>query len=141
MPNLASSEQGLADFEAQPGSPSSCRVARRSRSSASSTKQRSQPRIRRPCNRREAEAVEREERERAKRLVAQTEAARTSLRLQDVATRYWTEVGEHHRDSQRTWYQLARLIEHFGKEKLLTDISDDDVAGLVAWRRVRMMAS
>jgi len=135
LPNLASSEQGLADFEAQPGSPSSCRVARRSRSSASSTKQRSQPRIRRPCNRREAEAVEREERERAKRLVAQTEAARTSLRLQDVATRYWTEVGEHHRDSQRTWYQLARLIEHFGKEKLLTDISDDDVAGLVAWRR------
>jgi integrase len=86
-------------------------------------------------NRREAEAIERKEREQAKRHVAQTEAARTSLRLHDVATRYWTEVGEHHSDSQRTWHQLGRLIEHFGKDKLITDITNDDVAKLVAWRR------
>jgi integrase len=84
---------------------------------------------------REAEAVERTERERARRHVAQQRMVRTSLRFQDVATRYWTEVGEHHRDSQRTWHQLGRLIEHFGKDKLLTDITDDDVAKLVAWRR------
>ena len=38
---------------------------------------------------REAEKVEAREREKAKRLVAQTEAARTSLRLDDVAGRYW----------------------------------------------------
>jgi hypothetical protein len=41
--------RGLRILKRQPGSPSSCRVARRSRSSASSTKQRSQSRIHRPC--------------------------------------------------------------------------------------------
>ena len=44
---------------------------------------------------REAEAVERAERERAKATVAQLQAARTSLRLDDVAGRYWNEVGQH----------------------------------------------
>jgi integrase len=85
--------------------------------------------------RREAKAVEHTEREKAKRHVAQTEAARTSLRFQDVATRYWTEVGQHHRDSQRTWHQLGKLVEFFGQDKLLTEINDDNVARLVAWRR------
>jgi integrase len=84
---------------------------------------------------REAKAVEHIEREKAKRHVAQTEAARTSLRLQDVATRYWTEVGQYHRDSRRTWHHLGKLVEFFGQDKLLTDITDDDVARLVAWRR------
>ena len=42
LPTLASAhEQGFVDFEAPIGSPSSCRGARRSRSSASSTRQRS----------------------------------------------------------------------------------------------------
>jgi integrase len=86
-------------------------------------------------NRREAERVETAEREKAKRHVAQVEAARTSLRLQDVATRYWAEVGEHHSGSQNTWRQLGLLIEHFGKDKLLTEITDADAARLVAWRR------
>jgi integrase len=85
--------------------------------------------------RREAEAVEREERERAKRHVAQSEAARTSLRLQDVAARYWTEVGEHHSGSTNTWHKIGKLVEFFGKDKLLTEITDSDVADLVAWRR------
>jgi integrase len=84
---------------------------------------------------RKAEAVARAERERAKQQVVQIKAARTSLRLQDVATRYWTEVGQHHRDSQRTWHQLGKLAEFFGQDKLLTDVIDDDVARLVAWRR------
>ncbi len=39
--------------------------------------------------RREAEAVERAEREKAKALIAQTEHAHTSLRFDDVAGRYW----------------------------------------------------
>jgi hypothetical protein len=87
--------------------------------------------------RREAEKVEAVERERAKQHVVQTEAARTSLRLDDVAGRYWREVGQHHagHGAGNTWRELARLIEFFGKDKLITEITGDDVARLVAWRR------
>jgi integrase len=85
--------------------------------------------------RREAEAVERTEREKAKRYVAQTRTAATSLRLDDVAGRYWSEVGQHHAGARNTERQLGYLIEHLGKDKLLTDITGDDVARLVAWRR------
>src|SRR5262245_12829854 len=87
------------------------------------------------ANKREAEVVERQERERAKLLVAQTEHARTSLRLDDIAGRYWQEVGQHHAGAIGTEHRLALLIEFFGKDKLLTAITSDDVAKLVAWRR------
>ena len=43
---------------------------------------------------REAEAIERQERDKAKQVVAD-QAARTSLRLDDVAGRYWQETGQH----------------------------------------------
>jgi hypothetical protein len=87
--------------------------------------------------RREAEAVERTERERAKQHVAQLQASRTSLRLDDVAGRYWQEVGQHHvgDGARNTWRELSRLIEFFGKDKLLTEINGDDMVKLVAWRR------
>jgi len=86
---------------------------------------------------REAEKIEAAERERAKQHVAQTEHARTSLRLDDVAGRYWQEVGQHHvgEGANNTWRELTRLIEFFGKDKRLTEITSDDVARLVAWRR------
>jgi hypothetical protein len=85
--------------------------------------------------RREAEKVEAAEREKAKRLTAQLAAAKTSLRLDDVAERYWQEVGQHHAGADGTEHRLALLIEFFGKDKLLTDITGDDVARFVAWRR------
>jgi integrase len=85
--------------------------------------------------RREAEAVERAEREKAKRRVADLEAAKTSLRLDDVADRYWLEVGQHHRGADNTERQLGYLVEFYGKDKLLTEVTGDDVAKLVAWRR------
>jgi integrase len=84
---------------------------------------------------RAAEAVERTEREKARALIAQEEAARTSLRLDDIAGRYWSEVGQHHAGAGNTWKQLGRLNDFFGKEKLITEITGDDVAKLVAWRR------
>jgi len=84
---------------------------------------------------REAEKVEAEERERAKLLVAQAEYARTSLRLDDVAGRYWTEHAQHLAGAQQTEGLLGVLLDYFGKDKLLTEIIDDDVAKLVAWRR------
>lgn len=85
--------------------------------------------------RREAEAVERSERERAKATVAQLQAAKTSLRLDDVAGRYWNEVGQHTTGAADTHRVLGYLLNHFGKDKLLTDINGDGVARLVAWRR------
>jgi integrase len=85
--------------------------------------------------RREAEKVEAAERERAKAFVAQTEAARTSLRLDDVAGRYWSEHAQHLAGAPNAEGHLAVLIEYFGKDTLVTDITDDDVTKLVAWRR------
>jgi integrase len=85
--------------------------------------------------RREAEAVERAEREKAKQHVAQARTARTSIRLDDLAGRYWQEVGQHHAGAGNTERQINYLIEFFGKDKLLTEIIGDDVTRLVAWRR------
>jgi integrase len=85
--------------------------------------------------RREAEAVERAEREKAKLRVAQQQAARTSLRLDDIAGRYWEEIGQHHAGSANTWREIALIIQFLGKDKFVTDITGDDVARLVAWRR------
>ena len=86
-------------------------------------------------SRREAEKVEQSARERAKQQLAQTKAATTSLQLDDVAGRYWTEIGQHHSGAGNTWRDLGRIVSYFGPTKLLTEIADDDVARLVAWRR------
>jgi integrase len=62
-------------------------------------------------------------------------AVKTSLRLDDVAGRYWSAVGQHNACKRNTWKRLSLLIEFFGKNKLITDITDDDVRALIAWRR------
>jgi integrase len=84
---------------------------------------------------REAEAVERAERQKAKRYLAQARAAATSLRLDDVAGRYWQEIGQHHAGADNTERQIGFLIAFLGKDKVLTEITGNDVAKLVAWRR------
>jgi integrase len=86
-------------------------------------------------NRREAEAVEGKEKETAKRRIAEQQGASTSLLLDHVIDRYWQEVARHHAGAKNTWTHLERLIDFLGKDKLLTEITDDDVARLVAWRR------
>jgi integrase len=86
-------------------------------------------------NRREAETIERAERERAKQQAAQSNAAKASLQLDDVAGRYWTEVGQHHAGAGNTWRDISRLVDYFGPTRLLTEITDDEVSRLVAWRR------
>jgi integrase len=86
-------------------------------------------------NRREAEAAEQVERERAKQRIAQSSAASTSLKIDDVAGRYWREVGQHHASADNTWRDVSRLVDYFGATTLLTEITNDDVARLVAWRR------
>jgi integrase len=84
--------------------------------------------------RREAEVIERAEREKAKQTVAQFKAAKTSLRLDDVAGRFWADA-QHYAAARNIWKRLSLLIEHFGRDKLITDIGDDDVRALIAWRR------
>ena len=58
-----------------------------------------------------------------------------SLQINHVAARYWNQIGQYHAGSDTTERDLARLVEYFGKSKLLTEISGTDVAQLVAWRR------
>jgi integrase len=86
-------------------------------------------------NRREAEAVEKTEKEKAKKRIAEQEGATVRLDLDSVCDRYWMEVGQHHAAANSTWCDLCRLIDYFGATKLITEINDDDVTRLVAWRR------
>jgi integrase len=87
------------------------------------------------ASRREAEKFERLERARVKKHAEQVGASEASLRLDDVAGRYWNEVGQHHAGADNTERLIGYLIEFFGKDILLTEISGSDVAKLVAWRR------
>lgn len=91
-------------------------------------------------NRREAEQVERDEREKAKQLAARAQAGAAFLTLDAAAGRYWSEVGQHHVGSDTTWRDLERLISYFGPAKSLHEIHDDDVAKLIAWRRGHRVA-
>ncbi len=86
-------------------------------------------------NERDAAAVEKAKRKKAKQAQAAARAAATSLKINDVAGRYWEEIGQHHAGRDNTWRDLERLVEYFGPETLLTEIGDDEVAKLVAWRR------
>jgi site-specific recombinase XerC len=85
-------------------------------------------------NKREAEAVEQVQRERAEQQ-GKIKTAPTSTKLDAVAGRFWEEIGKHHVGAETTWRDIERLIGYFGATKLLTEIKDDDVAKLVAWRR------
>jgi len=89
----------------------------------------------RESERRKAEAVEAAERDKARTAARAARGATNSLKLDDVADRYWLEVGQHHAGSGDTKSGLARLLEFFGPHRLLSEIGDDDVAQLVAWRR------
>jgi integrase len=85
-------------------------------------------------SKREAEAFERTERDRAKQQAKLAPSA-VSTKLDDVAGRYWSEIGQHHVGADTTWRDIERLIGYFGSTKMLTEITDDDVARMVAWRR------
>jgi integrase len=84
---------------------------------------------------REAKKVEAIERDKALERVKAMHAAEASLAIDHVAERYWQAIGQHHVNATDTERDLARLVDYFGKAKLLTDITDADVMKLVAWRR------
>ncbi|MCP4284080.1 MAG: hypothetical protein GY792_06470 [Gammaproteobacteria bacterium] len=84
-------------------------------------------------SRREAEAVERGERERAKELLKIATGVVEALTIDMAAGRYWTEVGKYHADAAGTWRDLERLIGYFSAEKRLVDITNDDVTSGLHW--------
>lgn len=86
-------------------------------------------------NEREARRVEQDEIEKAERQIKASRRSSTSLEIDDVAGRYWREVGQYHAGATDTWAALERLVEYFKPTTLLTEIHDDHVAKLVAWRR------
>jgi integrase len=87
-------------------------------------------------NRKAAEAVERELRAKGTAdLEAQKRSGNGPLTLDIAAARYWVEVGQYHAGAATTKRDLARLIGRVGKNKRLDEITDRDVADLVAWRR------
>jgi hypothetical protein len=82
-------------------------------------------------NKRQAQEVEKAERAKAKERV-KTDRRALRLTIDAAAGRYWTEVGQHHACGAETWINLERLVGYFGKDKLLDEITDDQVAQLVA---------
>ena len=86
-------------------------------------------------NRKDAEKFEAIEREKAKTLVKAMRRSRASILIDDVADRLWNDSAQYDADADATATNLARLIEHFGKTKPLTDINHNEAKLMVAWRR------
>ena len=85
-------------------------------------------------SKRAAEEVERPERDKARAAVDQL----GRLDLAPARRRRRTLLAgdrQHHAGAANTWKLVERLVEFFGKDRLITDITGDDVAQLVAWRR------
>lgn len=86
-------------------------------------------------SRREAEAVERDKRADARALVAEGIALDKPDTWELASSRYWLEVGQHHKNADTTLKALAWLSRHIGKATRLHDIDDNRIAALVLRRR------
>jgi len=88
------------------------------------------------ANRREAQKVEDKARERARLEVTAARAGGDRPMTVGMATsRYWDEVGQHHKAADTTLHDLLELEKRFGAETPLTAINNDAVARAVAARR------
>jgi integrase len=87
-------------------------------------------------NRKEAEVAEKQLKASVRADLDRAKAGQGApLTIDHAAGRYWSEVGKHHAGSATTFRDIERLIAYFGKNKRLDEITDADVAALVAWRR------
>lgn len=86
-------------------------------------------------SKREAEAVERLKRDEARTAVAEGLALDKPDTWELASSRWWLEVGQHHKNSETTLKSLDWLTRHVGRDRRLRDIDDNFVAGLVARRR------
>ncbi|WP_262299024.1 tyrosine-type recombinase/integrase [Microvirga sesbaniae] len=91
--------------------------------------------------RRSAQAVERRLKDEAKARLVAEKARRAAWggkeppTMGHVVARYWTEVGQFHGTPKTTWWALEWLVDHFGEATLLTDITSERIAQMVAHRR------
>jgi integrase len=85
---------------------------------------------------RKAQAHERLKRAEAAAQVAEGIALDKPATWELASSRYWLEVGQHHRNADTTLKSLAWLTRHIGRETRLEAIDDNFVAGLVAHRRM-----
>ncbi|SFU14165.1 site-specific integrase [Mesorhizobium sp. YR577] len=86
--------------------------------------------------RREAAQIEKIRREEAKASLAVEKAfSDPSMTIEIATSRYWQEVGQHHKNWKTTEWSMAWLVSHFGKQTRLRDIDDSKIAMMVAKRR------
>jgi integrase len=88
-------------------------------------------------NKREAEIRAAELETELRQELGVQQAVETSLRIDDVAGRYMNDVGDHHagEGAEITRGKVSLLIFHFGPDKLMSNIGNDDVFKLLNWRR------
>lgn len=86
----------------------------------------------------EVEAVEREWKEKLRQDAKVAKITGNGpLTLNIAAGRFWTEKGQHHSGNVDTRANLERLLKYFGGDQRFDEITDRDVAALVAWRRTQ----
>jgi integrase len=91
--------------------------------------------------RRSAEAAERRLREDTRAGLAADKVRRAAWGGKEpptmgyVVARYWAEVGQFHAAPRTTWWSQEWLVDHFGEQTLLTDITSERIAAMVAHRR------
>lgn len=84
----------------------------------------------------EAELIERQWREQIAEDVKQARKTGTAPMTLDIAAgRYWTEIGQHHKNSATTFTDIQRLLDYLTPTIRMDAITDDVVASLVARRR------
>lgn len=83
---------------------------------------------------REAERQEDTIRQQAKAAVKREGEPMT---MGEAVGRYWTEIGQHHKNHDTTLVTFAWLEREIGKSKILSAISNDDMTKLVAKRRAQ----
>lgn len=92
-----------------------------------------------PCrtgSKAEAQALERIERGRAEAQIALEERlAREPMTVDQATGRYWIEVGQHHVASKVTWTYLNMMADALGRRTRLRDVTQDEVARIIAARR------
>jgi integrase len=91
-------------------------------------------------SRKEAERFEAIEREKATARLKAENRSRTSLTLDDVAARLWTDQAQYDAEPDATATNIARIVDHFGKATSLVEIDHAAAKKGVAWRRGHRIA-
>lgn len=85
-------------------------------------------------NKRDAEAIEKQLKQKAKQDVEQfRKTGNAPLTIDTAVGRYWTEKGQYRKD--KVFSMLESLVLYFGKDKRLDEIDNAAIAELIAYKR------